>query len=170
MDINGPAPRLANKSFTITAYAGYRNGDEGVLLSAGVNVGGYVLYIEDGRLKFHFNYLDERFFQIDSHTKIDTGNHTFAFDFVTTHPDKGVGRLLVDGKPAGAVAIGVYPLFAVAGGIAVGRYPTSPVQHTHKGKGYFKYTGVIDRIEYELERPTNDMDLMLELERELAQS
>ncbi len=170
MDINGPAPRLANKSFTITAYADYRDGDEGVLAAAGVNVGGYALYIEDGRLKFHFNYLDESFFQFESDEKLVPGNHALAFDFANTHPDKGVGRVLVDGKPSEAVAVAVYPLFPVAGGLAIGRYPSSPVQHAHKGKGYYHYTGEIDRVEFDLERPTDDMDMMLELERELDQA
>lgn len=170
MDINAPAPRLANKSFTITAAASYKKGDEGVLVAGGVNVGGYVLYIEDGKLKFHFNYLNERFYQAESGFEITEGEHIFAFDFVNTHPDKGVGRVLVDGRAGPAAVISGYPLFAAAGGLGVGRYPTSPVQRRHKGKGYFKYTGTIDRVDFELERPTDDMDIMLELERELEQA
>ena len=170
MDINGPAPRVNNKSFTITACASYKTGDEGVLISAGVNVGGYVLYIEDGRLKFHFNYLDEIFYQIESDITITDGDHTFIFDFVNTQPYKGIGRVAVDGQYADGVPIGVYPLFPVAGGVGIGRYSNSPVQHKHKAKGYFEYTGVIDRVEYDLERPTDDMDMMLELEREFEQA
>ena len=170
MDINGPAVRLANKSFTITAFAGYKHGDEGVLVSGGINVGGYVMYIQDGKLCFHFNYLDEKFYQVDSGLEIEEGNHEFAFDFVNTSPNKGIARVLLDGKASNAVAINVYPLFATAGGLGIGRYPASPVQHSHKGKGHFMYSGEIDRIEYNLERPVNDMDMMLDLERELEQA
>ena len=170
MDINGPAPRLGNKSFTLMVVANYKKGDEGVLVSAGVNVGGYVLYIEGNRLKFHFNYLDERYYQVESATEVEDGEHNFVFDFVNTSPDKGVGRVLVDGQAGPPIAISEYPLFPAAGGLGIGRYASSPVQHLHKGKGYFRYTGVIDRVEFDLERPTDDMDIMLELEREFEQA
>ncbi len=149
MDINGPAPRLNNKSFTITAYADYKKGDEGVLVSAGTVVGGYVLYIEGGRLKFDFNYLDETFYQMEADGELTDGAHEFAFDFVNTQPYKGVGRVMVDGQAGRAVHISEYPLFPTAGGIGVGRYSTSAVMLAHKGRDYFKYTGGIDRIEYE---------------------
>jgi hypothetical protein len=81
-----------------------------------------------------------------------------------------VARVLVDGKASGAITINVYPLFGSTGGIGIGRYPTSPIQHQHRDKGYFEYTGEIDRVEYDLERPVEDMDLMLELEIELERA
>jgi len=170
MDINGPPPRLANKSFTIKAYASYSPGDEGVLVSAGINVGGYVLYIENNELRFHFNYLDDKYFQIDSGFEITPGDHEFAFEFVNTKPNKGVARLLLDGRASKAIVIDIYPLFATTGGLGIGRYSTSAVQNSHKGRRHFKYSGEIDRVEYNLERPVDDIDLMLELERELEQA
>jgi hypothetical protein len=170
MDPGGSAPRLHNKSFTITARAAYRKGDEGVLLAGGINVGGYVLYMEGGRLRFHYNYLDETRYQLDSGADIEDGVHEFAFDFVNTHPNMGIGRVLVDGRPGPAALIGTYPLFAAAGGLGIGRYATSPVQRAHKGRGYFKYTGALDWVQIALERPTGDIDIMLELERELEQA
>ncbi|WP_067670351.1 arylsulfatase [Nocardia miyunensis] len=47
---------IAYRDFTITVeLAGYRTGDEGVLVAHGDPQGGYLLYIEDGRVVFGFN-------------------------------------------------------------------------------------------------------------------
>jgi len=56
------------------------------------------------------------------------------------------------------------------GNMAIGRYSTSPVDSDHKGRGYFPYSGTIEKADYELARPEDDMDLMLEMERELEQA
>ncbi|MBR4742733.1 MAG: arylsulfatase [Oscillospiraceae bacterium] len=168
---SGQAPRLSNKSYTVSAKATYRAGDEGVLIGAGCNAGGYVLYIEDGKLKYHYNNLDETHFDLVSDCTVEEGEHEFAFDFVNTHPNKGIGHLLIDGKKvSGPLYVALFPLFSASGSLAIGRYATSVINPAHKGRGYYKYTNEIDRVDYELERPEDDMDLMLEMERELEQA
>jgi arylsulfatase A-like enzyme len=165
MSPNSLAPRLANKSFVITAYLNHRKGDDGTLLSAGDIMGGYTLYLKNNRLVFHFNYLAEKQFHQESDVEVPEGDITLGFEFVCTKPDQGVGRLLINGAPAGNVAIQAYPLFS-GGKFAVGRYSHSPVTMDVKSADYFRYPGKIDRVEIDMERPTDDMDLMLELERE----
>lgn len=166
MDNNCLTPKLANKSFTIKTFATYKQGDEGVLICAGVNACGYVMYIEDDRLRFHLNYFGERYFDIEFSGGISPGNHEFAFDFVSIAPGKGLGKVLLDGKPGGSVMIEATPMFAVYGGIGIGRYSTSAIKLSHKGRKYYSYTGLIDRVEYDLARPVDNADMMLELESE----
>ena len=170
MDPNAQAPRTGNKSFTIKAYADYKKGDEGVLVAAGVNCGGYVLYIEDGKLKFHYNYLDEKYVTTETDFDTEEGAREFTFDFVNTKPYSGIGRVMIDGKAGPATIFATYPLFPVGGSLGVGRYPITAIQAEHKHKHFYKYTGKIDRVEYDLERPEDDMDKMLELEREMEQA
>ena len=166
--INATVLRLVNKSFQITAKAYYRKGDEGVLFSSGFNAGGYVLYVEDGKLQFHYNFLGTRGYDAFSDMDITEGEHEFTFDFVNTHPFEGVGRVLIDGKSSGkAVAIKERPLFVSGRGLGIGRYPHSSVCKKHRDKTYFKYTGTLDQVDIEMDRPVDDMDLMLELEKEL---
>ncbi len=168
MDVNAPIPRLTNKSFTITAKASYGKGDEGVLFSCGYNVGGYVIYVENGRLCMNYNYLGVRSYDLDCKLAVEDGEHEFAFDFVCTKPDRGVARILVDGKACGeAIAIHEYPLFRVSSGLGVGRYSSSPIKSAHRGRGFYPYTGKMDRVEIHTDRPADDRDLMLALEREL---
>jgi hypothetical protein len=114
-------PRLGNKSFAITSYVDWNPGDEGILVGAGTNSGGYTLFIEDGRLRFHFNYLQSRAYDLVGYAPLEPGKHALAFDFVNTGNNCGIGRLLVDGRPgSNAVEIASEPLFPVAGYFAVG--------------------------------------------------
>ena len=167
MDINAPIPHLTNKSFKITVKADYQKGDQGVLYSCGYNMGGYVLYVENGKLHFNYNYLGARSTDVSADAQITEGEHEFAFDFMYTQPGKGVGRVLVDGSEVGRPVAFADSLFAVKSGLGVGRYATSSVERSHKSlPNHFAYTGKIDRADIELDRLVDDMDLMLRLEQE----
>ncbi len=165
MSPNSMAPRLANKSFVITAYVSHKKGNGGTLIAAGDNMGGYALYVKDNKLKFDLNYLAEKHFHQESDIEIPDGDITLGFEFVVTKPDQGVGRLLINGTPAGNVTIKAYPLFS-GGKFAIGRYALSPVTKDMKAENHFRYAGVLDRVEINLERPVDDMDIMLEIEHE----
>ena len=165
MSPNSLAPRLANKSFIITAYVSHHKDDTGTLVAAGDIMGGYALYVKNNRLVFHFNYLDEKHFHLESETEIPEGDIALGYEFVSTRPDQGVGRLLVNGVPAGDLPIQAYPLFS-GGKFAIGRYGLSPVTKDMTSTNHFAYTGVIERVEIDMERPIDDLDLMLEIERE----
>ncbi len=162
------APRLGNKSFTISAFIDWKPGDEGILVGAGTNSGGYTLFIEDGHLRFHFNYLQNRAYDLISDIPLTSGKHTLTFAFVNTGNNCGAGRLRTDGRAVCApVEIATEPLFPVAGYFAVGRYGESPINPEHKGKGYYKYIGKLDKIEYNLDRCEDDMDRMFDMHIEL---
>ncbi|MCX7911405.1 MAG: arylsulfatase, partial [Dehalococcoidales bacterium] len=164
MSPNSMSPRLANKSFVITVYLSHKKGCDGALVAAGENYGGYALYIKDNRLVFHYNYLAEKHFRVESSVEVPEGEITAGFEFINTKQDQGVGRLLINGKPVGNVVIRAYPLFA-GGSFAIGRYAHSPIVPDMKSRDHFRYPGAIDRVEIDLDRPTDDMDLMLEIER-----
>lgn len=165
MSPNSLGPRLANKSFVITAYVNHKKGYEGTLVAAGDNMGGYTLYIKENRLVFHFNYLAEKHFHQVSDIEVPDGQVALGFEFVCSKPDQGIGRLLINGKPTGNIFIKAYPLFS-GGKFAIGRYALSPITAEMKSKNCFRYQGEIDRLELNMERPNDDMDMMLELERE----
>ena len=169
MSPNTLKPKLGNKSYTITAHIDWKPGDEGVLICGGINSGGFALYIEDGKLKYHYNYLQNKAFDVEYDQPLTPGKHDVAFDFVNTAENEGEGNLLVDGRLGGKVAIASFPLFPMPGTFAVGRYSESPVNPAHKHKGYFKYSGSFTSVELDLERPEDDVDKMLEMEQAFIQ-
>jgi len=162
----GPGPRLAQDSYTAKAYVNYKLGDEGVLYAAGDNTGGYALYIQEEKLKFHYNWLSFKHFHIDSDIELPEGELELAFDFVLTRSRTGVGRLLINGRPSGNVYIESQPLF-LGGSFGIGKFPFVSVTGDMKEKKNYPYTNHIDRVEFNLERPIGDMELILELEQAL---
>ena len=162
----GAGPRLAQASYTATAYVTYTKKDEGVLFAAGDNTGGYALYIQDGRLKYHYNWLSFKHFHVESDIELPEGELQLSFDFVLTRPGAGIGRLLINSQPHGCVCIESQPLF-LGGTFGVGRFPFVSVTGDMKEKKHYPYSNTIDRIEFDMERPLSDMELMLELEQAL---
>jgi arylsulfatase len=155
-------------SYTMTVFTRYKKGDEGVLISNGDNLGGYALYIQDGKLNYHYNWLSFTHFSLTSAIDIPEGARRLAFDFVETHPNCGVGRLLIDGKPCGSMLINSKPLFATHfGRLALGRFSNISVTGDMKEKKLFRYTNIIEKAEIDLSRPLDDMDMMLKMEEEL---
>ena len=94
------------------------------------------------------------------------GELELTFDFVLTRPGAGIGRLLINGRPSGTVYIESQPLFG-GGTFGVGKFPLVSVTGDMKEKKNYPYTNRIDRVEFNLERPLDDMDLILEVERAL---
>ncbi|MDD5338564.1 MAG: arylsulfatase [Dehalococcoidales bacterium] len=162
----GPGPRLAQASFTAKVYVTYKKGDEGVLFAAGDNNGGYAFYIKDGKLVLHDNWLTFKHYHTESEKALPEGDLELALDFALTRPGAGVARLLINGKPSANVYIESQPLF-FGGTFSIGRFPYNPVTNEIKEMQTFPYTNRIDRVEFDLERPMDDMDKMLELEHHL---
>ncbi|MCX7911404.1 MAG: arylsulfatase [Dehalococcoidales bacterium] len=164
--IPGPGPRLAQTSYTAKAYVAYRSGDEGVLYAAGETTGGYALYVHDRRLKFHYNWLSYRHFHVESDIELPEGELELGFDFVLTRPGAGVGRLLINGRASGSLYIESESLF-LGSPFSIGRFPFVSVTGDMKERQGFPYTNRIDRVEFNLERPLNDLADILELEQAL---
>jgi arylsulfatase A-like enzyme len=159
----GPGPRLAQDSFTARVFLTYKKGDEGVLFASGDNNGGYGLYIQDDKLKFHNNWLAIKQYHVDSDIVLPEGELELAYDFVLTRPGAGIGRLLINGRPSGNMYITSQPPFS-GGTFGIGRFPFISVTGGMKDKGKFPYTNRIDKVEFNMARPLDDMDHFLELE------
>jgi arylsulfatase len=163
---NGGGGVMLSGSFTITAFARYQKGDEGVLVSGGDNQGGHALYIQDGRLVYHHNWFGLKHANVISSTVLPEGDLALSVDFILIKPGEGVGRLLINGKPAGSLRLCATPLFPFAG-LAIGRFHAVSVTGGMKEKKLWAYTGIFDRVEFNLARPLDDLDLMRKLEEEL---
>ena len=169
MEINAPVPRLRNKSFRLTAHVDYREGDRGVLFACGFNIGGYALYIDDGKLTFLYNFVASSFTKAQSSVTLPEGTHEFGFAFDFIESGLGFGYITVDGKPAGERVKFLDTGFMVKSCIGVGRYAASPVDLGHRNeKNYFAYTGNYKRIELYISSPETFADKMdaLELHRD----
>ncbi|MDY6999406.1 MAG: arylsulfatase, partial [Actinomycetota bacterium] len=148
------AAKVLNRAHTITAEVELADGDEGVVVCHGSNVGGYTVFIQDGLLHYVHNYVGVEEFHVASGQPVTAGKRTLRYEFEPTgQPDfltgKGVpghARLLVDGEVVGEADFPVTVPLAVGigGGLVVGRNAGSPV--TKRYGSPFTFTGTIDKV------------------------
>ena len=103
------AAKVLNRAHAITVDAELADGDEGVLACHGSNVGGYVLFVQDGKLHYVHNYVGAEELEVSSDGPMPAGRHALRYEFEPTGaPDlmagrgtPGIGRLFVDGEQVG---------------------------------------------------------------------
>ena len=146
--------QIINRPHSITADVEFKKGDEGVLISQGGIDGGYVFYVQDGKLHYLYNYVARKKFHVESVKEIPAGAKQLRYEFeVTGKPDvlkgkgtPGRGQLYIDGELVGQVEMDVTNpiMLGLASGAAVGADPGSPV--TDKYEGPFAYTGKLNHV------------------------
>jgi arylsulfatase A-like enzyme len=73
------SPNIKNKSHVITAYVD-RPGD-GVLVAAGGTVGGYALFVKDGKLTYEYNWFGQARYRVTSPEPLPSGKSTVRIEF-----------------------------------------------------------------------------------------
>jgi arylsulfatase len=146
---------ILNRPHSITADVEIPEvGAEGVLLSQGGSDGGYSLYVQDGKLRYVYNYVGRNLYYLESVEAVPAGRHLLRFEFeVTGKPDiangkgaPGKGQLYFDSRLVGEnnieltnpLALGL--LSCIVCGADIG----SPV--THEYKAPFRFTGKLHSV------------------------
>ncbi|MGA1034378.1 MAG: arylsulfatase [Ilumatobacteraceae bacterium] len=157
------APDLRSRSYRITAHVDYAASDQGVLVSHGDPTTGYSLFVRDGHLVHDLNIGGSHQI-VTSNRPIPVGARTLGFEMVRHHEGfgnrrRGVGTLLIDGEPAGAMTTeNIFWLLVSWSGLDIGFDRGSTVTN-YRGRGFvdrFEYTGMLERVVFDL---TDDQDL-----------
>jgi arylsulfatase len=123
-------------------------GAEGVLFKQGGGHGGHVLFIQDGRLHYVYNFMGDEEQKVSSSAAIPLGKHILGVSYARTgtvensHTPLGDVTLYIDGEAVGSVAnVKAHPgTFGLAGAtISVGRNTGSAVSSTFKAP--YAFTG-----------------------------
>jgi arylsulfatase len=119
------AVNVRNRTHVVTAEVIVPDGGtEGVLISQGSLLGGWVLFVAGGRPSYVHNLCNLEEHRVESAAPLTPGRHTVVFRFDKTGEHEGRGTLLVDGEVVGAADIPRFTpnRFALAGaGLSVGR-------------------------------------------------
>jgi arylsulfatase A-like enzyme len=147
------AANTKNRSHRISAVIEMpAKGGEGVIVAEGGGSAGFSLYVQDGKLVYHFNWFERERTQIISDIPVPAGKSTVVMEFAYDGGGLGKGgeaTLAINGKVVGRGRIEN----TVAGrfGIdtfGVGSDTGSPVSNTYKPP--FRFTGKIERVDIEL--------------------
>jgi arylsulfatase len=149
------AANVRNRSHTITAEVEVPDaGAEGMLLAQGSGLGGYALFVRDGRLHYVHNFCRIEEHRVSSSARIAPGAHTLAFRFEKTGEHRGTGTLLIDGTAAGRVEIARFTptRFSLTGdGLTCGYARGLPVCGDYRPP--FRFSGRLHRVTVEVEGP-----------------
>jgi arylsulfatase len=146
------APRVLNVPHSVSVHAHVpRGGAEGVLFCMGGIDGGFVFYVQGGKLTYGYNYVADQRSKVQSDSAIPEGEHILSFEFTPTgKPDiaKGKGvpasiKLFVDAKQVGSGDLPVtIPLsLGLAAGVSLGANPGSPTVPDFEPP--FAFTGTV---------------------------
>jgi arylsulfatase len=153
------APRILNRPHTVTVLADVpKGGAEGVLVSQGGVDGGFTFFVQDGKLRYTYNYVADKIFKVVSDGEVPAGRHALSFEFTPTgkaEPLKGKGTpgtlsLYVDGKQVGEgkLPVTVPIALGLASGVSVGADAGAPV--TDEYEPPFAFTGTIEKVVYDV--------------------
>jgi hypothetical protein len=145
----GAAVEIQGRSFAVIAEATIdTTGAEGVLFKHGGAHGGHVLFLQDGRLHYIYNFLGEQEQKLSSSGAVPLGKHTFGVAFARSgtvegsHTPLGDAALFIDDIEVALLnGMKIHPgTFGLAGAsLSVGRNTGSPVSRAYKAP--FAFTG-----------------------------
>jgi len=126
-------------------------GGEGVIVAESGSSAGFAIYVQDGKLVYHFNWFDESRYAITSNEPVPAGRSTVRFEFAYDGGEGkgGGGTLFVNEKKVGEGRIektvpGRFGIDTFGVGVDTG----SPVSNSYKPP--FAFNGQIEKLEVEL--------------------
>ena len=128
-------------------------GAEGVVLAQGGKMGGWSLYVKDGKPKFAYNFLGREIYKIAGPDRLPAGRVTLRFDFAYDGGKPGAGGMGLISVNGEKVAQGriehTHPNAFGAETTDVGENLYTAVTDDYKD-GDNKFTGKIDKVTVKL--------------------
>lgn len=100
-----PETLFRKRNHKITVEINHKADQEGILVSAGNQFGGYALYIKENHLRYVYNYNREKEFLAVSEDALPEGQIKVQIQFALTDHDTAWATLFVNGKEQGKVEI-----------------------------------------------------------------
>ncbi len=161
------AAEVKGRSHSITADVEIpADGAEGVLIAHGSVLGGYTLFVQDGRIQYVHNYVGREEHHLAASEPLEPGQHTVVFSFDSDGMFRGGrARLEVDGKVVASAEVGRFtPMrFSITdAGLTCGEDSGSAVSRRYRPP--FPFTGTLHRVVVEVaERAEFDPDAAVEV-------
>jgi arylsulfatase len=158
----GSAPKTHNVTHTITVEATIPDDGEGVLVCVGGDTAGWSLFVQNGKLIYHYNWFDTERYEIVSTRTVPAGAVALkaAFRNEGTVPGgPATVRLYINGEPCGEgrVEKQVRGRFSLES-LDVGLDALSPVSKAYpKGKPHFPFTGTIKHVTFDFDGVGNEL-------------
>jgi arylsulfatase len=154
---------IKNKSHAVTAEISVPadGAAQGVIIAQGGSIGGWSLYLKDGKPRYCYNLLGIQRFYVDSDTEVPAGTHQVRAEFAYDGPGFGKGgdvTLYLDGVEIGTgkVAATAAMIFSADDTCDVGRENGALVADDYPVPNTF--TGEINWVEIDVGKAAEDAD------------
>jgi arylsulfatase len=160
----GMIPRIYNHSYTISAdIVVPEGGAEGVIVAAFDHLGGFALYVQDGKLKHHYSMLGVLEYTQTAETPLPSGDVSVEMIFAADEPKPATGgevTLLVNGEQVatGRMEHTVPGRFSGYAGMDIGCDNGGVVDRSYADKAPFRFTGEIEQVTFDIAPQMSDED------------
>ena len=162
---------IKNKSHAVTAELVVpEGGAEGVIVAQGGSIGGWSLYVKDGKPRYCYNLLGVQRFYVESDHELQPGTHQVRMEFAYAGGGLGKGgtvTLFVDGEPVGKgdVAATAAMIFSADDTCDVGMEGGALVAEDYPVPNHF--TGEINWVAIDVAEAAEDVDHLISPEERL---
>jgi len=155
-----------NKSHSVTAEVEVASpGTHGVIAAHGGHMGGWSLYVYEGRLKYHYNFLGLQRSEVTAAAELPAGKHQVRMEFA--YDGGGLGKsagitLYVDGAKVGEgrVARTHAFLFSMDETMDVGCDVGAPVSPDYGPRGN-AFSGKVNWVQIDIDAAAKDADHLI---------
>ncbi len=152
----GAVPRVYNHSYTITADLHIPDGGaEGVIVAEASHLGGFSLFVQDGKLKHTYAFLGVFEYHQESEGQLPMGDVNVEMVFAADEAKPatpGEVTLFVNGEPVGSGRLDHTVPFIFSGyaGMDVGRDNGLVVDRSYADKAPFAFTGTVKKVVFDV--------------------
>ncbi len=153
---SGMIPRIYNHSYSISASLDIpSDGAEGVIVAEADHLGGFSLYIEDGKLKHTYSMMGVFVYRQETDMPLPTGTVDVRMEFAADAAVPATGgevTFFINGERAGGGRMdnSVALRFSGYGGMDIGRDAGLPVERAYAHKSPFAFTGRINKVVFDI--------------------
>lgn len=154
--LSGMIPRIYNRSYSITANLNIpEGGAEGVIVAEADHLGGFTLYIRDGKLTHTYSMLGVFVFTQVAEEAIPSGDVTVRMEFAADAPKPATGgevTLFINDRPVGKGRMDhtVPVRFSGYAGMDIGRDNGGVVDSSYEDQKPFAFTGTVKKVVFDI--------------------
>ena len=159
---SGMIPKIFNHFYTISAVLEIpEGGAEGVIVAEADHLGGFSLFVQDGKLKHTYSFVGVFEFKQESDTPVPAGSVSVRMEFAADEPKPATGgqvTLYINDKPAGGGQMEhtVPVRFTGYAGMDIGRDNGMPVDRSYADKSPFAFTGTVKKVVFDINPHPSD--------------
>ena len=160
----GMIPRIYNRSYAITAdLVVPEGGAEGVIVAEADHLGGFTLYVKDGKLTHTYSMMGVLVFTQVAEEDLPTGDVTVRMEFEADGATPATGgnvTLFIDGRPVGKGRMDhtVPVRFSGYAGMDIGRDNGGVVDRSYEREKPFPFTGTVKKVVFDIKPHLSDQD------------